>query len=93
MGKLTYTNDENMNLQEVQGSDGRLNTSSRSDGRGYYNSRDESESYSLVFDDANATALDFIVYLRNDKTDGKHLVIRSASVNGEVTSVSEFAPC
>lgn len=75
---------------EAKGSDGRVDVSSRSDGRGYYNSRDESESYSLVFDDANATALDFVVYLKNTKTDGKHLVIRSASVNGEVKSKFSF---
>lgn len=70
----------------AHGSDGRVNVSSRADGRGYYNSRDESESYVLIFDDANATALDFIVYLRNDKTDGKHLVVRSASINCEVNT-------
>ena len=86
MARIQFIERTSGNQGEVQGSDSRLDVSSRSDGRGYYNSRDESESYSLVFDDANATALDFVVYLKNDKTDGKHLVIRSASVNGEVTS-------
>lgn len=88
--KIDYTNDINNAEEKAKGSDGRLNVSSRADGRGYYNSRDASESYSLVFDDANATALDFVVYLKNTKTDGKHLVIRSASVNGEVTSKFSF---
>ena len=90
MAEIQFTDRDSGNIQKTQGSDGRLDVSSRSDGRGYYNSRDESESYSLIFDDANATALDFVVYLRNDKTDGKHMVIRSASVNGEVTSKFSF---
>ena len=38
----------------------------------------------LIFDDENATTLDFVVYLKNTKTDGKHLVLRSASANTEV---------
>ena len=79
-------------LSAAKGSDGRVNVSSRSDGRGYYNSRDESESYVMVFDDANAASstTDFVAYLKNDKTNGKHLVIRSASVNCEVLSKISF---
>lgn len=88
--KLTFSSEQTGCLEEVSGSDGRLSVSSRSDGRGYYNSRDMSESYSLIFDDANATANDIIVYLKNIKTDGKHMVIRSASINGEVTSKFSF---
>lgn len=88
--RLNYTDDVKGNIQEVQGSDGRLNVSSRADGRGYYNSRDKSESYTLTFNDAGATIADWVVYLKNDKTDGKHLVIRSASINGEVLSSFEL---
>lgn len=88
--RIEYIDDVNGNFQEAHGSDSRLNVSSRSDGRGYYNSRDESESYSLVFDDANATALDFVVYLKNDKSDGKHLVVRSVGVNAEVNMKVSF---
>ena len=84
MARIQYIDDVLGNFQETHGSDSRLNVSSRSDGRGYYNSRDESESYSLLFDDANATALDFVVYLKNDKTDGKHLVLECITVNAEV---------
>ena len=86
MPRIEYTNSKTNSLEETQGSDARLNVSSRADGRGYYNSRDQSESYSLVFDDANATIGDFVAYLQNTKTDGKHMIIRSASVNGEVRS-------
>lgn len=90
MGKVDFSNDVTNSEEQAKGSDGRLNVSSRSDGRGYYNSRDESQSFSLVFEDANATTNDFVVYLRNDKEDGKHMVIRSASINGEVVSKFSF---
>ena len=86
--KIKVTNDVNKSTEEIEGSDGRLNVSSRADGRGYYNSRDESESYSLVFDDANATAADYVVYLKNTKTDGKHLILRSVGINCEAASSS-----
>ena len=83
--QIEYPADESSGLQgsiaTVHGSDGRFNVSARSDGRGYYNSRDESESYIMVFDDAGATANDFVAYLKNTKTDGKHMVIRSIGVN------------
>lgn len=85
-GKIRYSDEITKALAEVQGTDGRLNVSSRADGRGYYNSRDMSETYNLLFDDANATADDIVVYLKNDKTDGKHLVVNNITVNGEVLS-------
>ena len=90
MPRLQFVNDINGAIEETKGSDSRLNVSSRSDGRGYYNSRDESESYVLAFEDDNATIGDYIVYLKNEKSDGKHLVVRSASVNGEAVSSFEF---
>ncbi len=90
MPRIQYIDDVTGNLQETHGSDSRFNTSSRSDTRGYYNSRDESESYSLVFDDANCTVGDFCVHLQNTKTDGKHMVIRSASVNSDSNSAFDL---
>jgi len=90
MPRIEYTNDETRALEEAQGSDGRINVSSRADGRGYYNSRDKSESYSLLYNDANASINDFVVYLKNAKTDGKHIVIRSVQVNSEVLSKFSF---
>ena len=86
--KIGYTNDVTENEQIVKGSDGRLNVSSRSDGRRYYNARDESEAYSLVFDDANASAGDYVVYIKNAKTDGKHLVVSGVGMNCEAASAS-----
>ena len=79
--EFEYTSDVTKGTEKVQGSDGRLNVSSRSDGREYYNSRDESESYTMVFDDAGATAGDYVAYLKNTKADGKHIVISFIGVN------------
>ncbi len=90
MGRIQFIDDVLGNFQETHGSDSRLNVSARSDTRGYYNSRDESESFTLLFDDANCTALDFCVHLQNTKTDGKHMVIRSASVNSDSNSAFDF---
>jgi len=72
--------------EDIKSSDNRLDVTSRSDGRGYYNSRDESESYVLLFNDANCTTADKIVHLQNKKTDGKHLVIRSIGINSDSAS-------
>jgi len=90
MPDITFVDSRTGNDSRAKGSDGRSDVSSRSDTRGYYNSRDEKESFSLVFDDDNATINDFVAYLKNDKTDKKEMVIRSASVNGEVDSKFSF---
>jgi len=81
--KLKYSHDKDSTIQEVAGSDGRLNVSSRSDDRIYYNSRDQSQTYSLKFDDANCTAGDFNVVIFNNSTDGKHMVINAIGVNAD----------
>lgn len=86
MSLLDFFNSKTGAREVANGSDGRVNVSSRSDSRSYYNSRDESESYSVPFDDANASADDFVMYLKNDKTDGKHLIIRAISVNCEAAT-------
>ena len=85
MPRIQYVGDDGSGFDEVQGSDRRFNVSSRSDGRAYYNSRDRSESYVATFDDANATAADYVFYLKNTKTDGKHLVIQHVGLNCEGT--------
>ena len=88
MTQLTHESDVTGALEKVKGSDNRQNVSSRSDSRRYYNSRDRSETYSLVFDDANATTGDFIAYLRNNKTDGKTMVISAVGLNCAAASSS-----
>lgn len=89
MAKVDFANDRTNADESAQGSDGRLNVSSRADGRGYYNSRDESESYVLTFFDTRATANDYVAYLKNDKTDGKHLIIQTIGV-GSQTGAAVF---
>ncbi len=79
--KIGYTNDQSLNEQVTQGSDGRLNTSARADGRRYYNSRDKRESYSLVWDDASSESGDFVLYWKNTDTNGRHLVIAAVGLN------------
>lgn len=88
MTQLTHESDITGALEKVKGSDNRQNVSSRQASRRSYNSRDQSETYSLVFDDANATAGDYVVYLQNKKTDGKTLVVSSIGVNCEAASSS-----
>ena len=86
MPRIQYVGDDGTGFDEVQGSDRRFNVSSRSDGRAYYNSRDRSEAYVATFDDAKATAADYVFYLKNTKTDGKHLVIQHVGLNCESVS-------
>ena len=90
MSRVHYLNRKDSTPGEARGSDGRVDTSARIDGRRYYNSRDKGETFTLIFSDANCTVGDFSVYLKNTKTDGKHMVISSASINGDTASAFEF---
>lgn len=84
MTQITYPNDITGSLQITQGSDGRLNVSSRSDTRAYYISRDRGQAFGVTFDDADAAAGDFIFYLQNTSTD-KDLVIDTLDISTTVT--------
>lgn len=86
MSRINFVSDVTGSVEEMHGSDGRANVSSRSDGRRYYNSRDVNEAYSLTFDDANASDGDYVVYLKNDKTDGQHMVVSAVGINCEAAS-------
>lgn len=86
MSLVDLFNDKDGKREVAHGSDGRLNVSSRSDERIYYISRDTSQAYTLTFDDANATAADYVCYLRNTDATGKHLVIHSIGINCEDTT-------
>ena len=79
--EIQYNSDNGGSVQKAQGSDGRLNVSSRSDGRAYYNSRDLGQSYSGVYEMTDATAGEFVAYLKNTSTTGKTLVVESIGVN------------
>jgi len=83
MSLIDFFNDR-LGFREVaRGTDGRVNVSSRSDSRGYYNSRDQSESFYLTFFDTRGTANDYVAYLKNDKTDKSHMVIREISAGSQ----------
>ncbi len=64
------------------GSDGRLDTSSRTDSRAYYNSRDDGLTFSLVWNVDNATSEGVVVYWKNTSTT-RDLVISSVGVNSD----------
>ena len=81
--ELQYTSDLTGSIEKAQGSDNRLNVSSRGDSRSYYNSRDESQAFSLVWDDASSAAGDMIIYWKNTNLSGKVLVLDSAGLNSE----------
>jgi len=66
---------------QVQGSDGRLNVSSRSDTRGYYISRDEGRAYSVAFDQQSCVAGEFPVYWQNTDTNARQLVVSHIGLN------------
>lgn len=81
--KIKIKSDKSGGTEEVEGSDRRLNTSSRSDSRAYYNSRDESQTYSLVWNDASTATGDVIASWQNNDTSGKVLVINLAKFSSE----------
>ena len=80
MSRIEVKNDKTRALEEVEGSDGRMNVSSRSDNRAYYNSRDEKQSYSVCFDHQLAVAGEHSLYIENTSAT-KELVLSSAGIN------------
>lgn len=83
--KIEYNNDVDGSRQEAQGSDGRLNTSSRSDGRPYYNSRDLKKTFTAVYNHQSAVEGEFSAYIQNTSTTDD-LVIVSIGLNGAQSS-------
>ncbi len=77
--KIEYSDDRGRGLSEVQGSDGRLNVSTRSDSRAYYNSRDTQLTFALSFLMTLADTGEHFVAWRN-ASDDKDLVIRHLDV-------------
>jgi len=80
MARIEFKSDKNRGIQETEGSDGRLNVSSRSDGRRYYNSRDDKQTYTAVFDHQTAVAGEYSMYIKNT-SNTKELVISSIGIN------------
>ncbi len=80
MARIEYKNDQTRALEETEGSDGRMNVSSRSDGRAYYNSRDEGQTYSMTYEHSAAADGEYSFYLQNTSIT-KALVITAIGVN------------
>jgi hypothetical protein len=87
MARIEYKNDQTRATEETEGSDGRLNVSSRSDERAYYNSRDEGQCYAGTFEHAVALDGEYSFTLVNTSTD-KTLVVSSVGLNN--TTASRF---
>ena len=80
MARIEYKNDNTRALEEAEGSDGRLNVSSRTDGRGYYNSRDKGQAYAFHFNHPAGVNAENTFYMQNTSTD-KTMVISTIRIN------------
>lgn len=89
MARIEFKNDQTRALEEVEGSDGRLNVSSRSDGRAYYISRDNGQAYSATFAHASAADAEYSWVLQNTSTT-RTLVIEHVGINATTISRSQL---
>jgi len=89
--EIGFANDVTNAQEKTRGSDGRLNVSSRTDNRMYYNSRDESQAFTVVWDDADSEAGDYVVSWKNTTATGKTLVIEGIGVNAIQASSFKLA--
>jgi len=83
MTTINFKSDKTGAQEIAEGSDQRLNVSSRTDSRRYYMSRDFSDAYSAVWDDASSAANDEIFYLKNTDANGRALVVSAIGLNSE----------
>lgn len=82
MARIEFRNDNTRATEETEGSDGRLNVSSRSDGRPYYNSRDAGQCYTIVYEHSDAVDDQYAFVMTNTSTD-KTLVVSSVGINSD----------
>jgi len=80
MARIEYRNDVTRATEEMEGSDGRANVSSRVDGRAYYIARDQGQNYNMVFEHSAAADGQYSAYLQNTSTD-KTLVVTHIGLN------------
>lgn len=83
--RLDFKNDRTRALEEMEGSDGRANVSSRSDSRSYYNSRDRGQTYAIAFDFQSAEPGEFGCYVKNTSST-LDLVVAGIGINAEQNS-------
>ena len=92
MARIEYKNDNTRALEESEGSDGRLNVSSRADSRGYYNSRDKGQSYSFHFNHPAGVDGENTLYMKNTSTD-KTLVVSVIHINSSAAARVDIHKC
>ena len=83
--EIDYKNDNTRAGEVAEGSDGRLNVSSRADNRAYYISRDKGQCFSMPFLFSSSASTEYAAYLKNISVD-KHMVISSIGVNSTVAT-------
>ena len=77
---INYHDDITGAQAQTQGSDGRLNVSSRSDERIFYSSRDDGDAYIWHSLDAAAAAGEYIIYIQNTSPT-KSLIIKEVVIS------------
>jgi len=85
MSRIEFKNDFTRAIEEMEGSDGRANTSSRADGRAYYNSRDEEHCFTVAYDFQDAASGEYGAYWQNTDPN-RTLVISSIGINSAEAS-------
>jgi hypothetical protein len=77
MARIEFKNNKTKALEELEGDDGRISVSSRSDTRAYYNSRNQRQTYAVPFDHQSAAAGEFSLYIENTSSQLKMVVSRA----------------
>ena len=78
-----YEDDVTGFLARTKGSDGRSNSSARSDSRGYYNSRDRAQSYGASFSHPASAAGQYSLYFKNTSST-KDFVVSTVGLNSDL---------
>ncbi len=85
MARIEVKNRKTGALEEIEGTDRRFDTSSRSDTRGYYNSRDDGQSYSATWFHSASADGQYSFFLKNNSST-LTLVVSSVGINAFLTA-------
>lgn len=81
--KIGYTDDRAGTEGVVRGSDGRWNTSARTDGRIFYNARDRKLTFNFTFEALNVAVGEYFAYWKNISSTHE-LVFNHVGLNAEL---------
>lgn len=73
--------DDNGNIGKVGGNNKRMKTSASTGSKIYYNSRDEEQAYSAVYEMTDASAGEYVMYVKNTSTTARTLVLKGVAAN------------